>query len=396
MVEPHFFWGGFECSSHRRPDGLRLDLTAATGHEAHAFKDYRALKQMGITAVRDGVAWHRIDTRGKLDWSSALPMLDAAARANVHVSWDICHYGLPDDLDIWSEAFADRLAAFAAGLAHLVRLVTGRPGWFCPVNEISYFSWAAGDAGHMHPVCHGRSYALKRQLVRAGVAAARAIRQADRQAKILWAEPVVKVRPRSHDPQEIAEARGFHDAQYQAYDMLLGRRDPDLGGADDIVDIMGLNFYPHNQWELGGGTIGLGDFRFTPLHLLLLDYHERYGGRPLFIAETGAEGCARAAWLHYVMGEVRQAAEHGVQVDGVCLYPITDYPGWSNGRICPVGLLGMVDATGTRPVHAPLLNELRQQMRIRRNERPAPRLRLVAHAAAPTMQPDEPERVILR
>ena len=36
-----FFQAGFECSSHRRRDGVRLDLIRATGHDKHVLQDYR-------------------------------------------------------------------------------------------------------------------------------------------------------------------------------------------------------------------------------------------------------------------------------------------------------------------------------------------------------------------
>ncbi len=50
-----FFLGGFECSSHRRADGRRLDLIAATRHDQLAGQDYRLLAEHGIRAARDGV-----------------------------------------------------------------------------------------------------------------------------------------------------------------------------------------------------------------------------------------------------------------------------------------------------------------------------------------------------
>ena len=55
------------------------------------------------------------------------------------------------------------------------------------------------------------------------------------------------------------------------------------------------------------------------------------------------------------------ALEEGVPVDGICLYPVADYPGWSNGRHCKVGLLGFPDKVGQRPVHTPLADELLRQ-----------------------------------
>src|SRR4051794_18697553 len=97
-----FFLGGFECSNHRRSDGRRLDLLASTYHDRLAAKDYELLSQHGIHAVRDGLRWHLIETAsGQYDWRSFLPMLRAAERAGTRVIWDLCHYGYPDDLNIW-------------------------------------------------------------------------------------------------------------------------------------------------------------------------------------------------------------------------------------------------------------------------------------------------------
>jgi hypothetical protein len=51
-----FFIGGFECATHRRQDGRRLDLIAATHHDVKAAADYRRLAEHGIRTVRDGRA----------------------------------------------------------------------------------------------------------------------------------------------------------------------------------------------------------------------------------------------------------------------------------------------------------------------------------------------------
>ncbi|HZA94210.1 MAG TPA: hypothetical protein VE420_16425, partial [Gemmatimonadales bacterium] len=88
-----FFLGGFECSSHRRRDGRRLDLLASTGHDRLAAQDYELLSQLGIRAVRDGLRWHLIErTPGDYEWDSFLPMLRAADTAGTRVIWDLCHY----------------------------------------------------------------------------------------------------------------------------------------------------------------------------------------------------------------------------------------------------------------------------------------------------------------
>jgi len=95
----------------------------------------------------------------------------------------------------------------------------------------------------------------------------------------------------------------------------------------------------------------------------LVDIAERYR-KPLFIAETGAEGSGRPAWLHYVCDEVREAMARGADVKGICIYPVTAYPGWDNSRHCDVGLFGPIGSDGTRHVFAPLAEELNRQREI--------------------------------
>ena len=89
-----FFLGGFECSTHRRRDGRRLDLLAATKHSRLVVEDYQALARHRISSVRDGLRWHLIETApGRYDWSSLMPMLHAARGCGTQVIWDLCHYG---------------------------------------------------------------------------------------------------------------------------------------------------------------------------------------------------------------------------------------------------------------------------------------------------------------
>ena len=359
-----FFLGGFECSAHRWGDGRRLDLLASTAHDRFFEQDYRALRRHGIGAVRDGLRWHRIETSpGRYDWSSWLPMLRAARDADTQVVWDLCHYGWPDDLDIWSGTFVERFARFAAAAARVVIEETGSPPFFCTVNEISYWAWAGGEVAHFGPRCAGRGLELKRQLARASIAATDAVRRVAPEARFLHAEPGIHVEPKSRHPDDVVAAEDYRLAQFEALDMVSGRAAPELGGHPACLDIVGINFYPHNQWYFEGPTIPMGHHAFRPLRELLAEVHARYR-RPLVLAETGAEGTARASWLHYVCSEVRAAREAEVPVEGICLYPILDYPGWGNDRHCAVGLLSMPDAAGRRRIDADFAAELQGQRRI--------------------------------
>lgn len=353
-----FFMGGFDCATHRRRDGARVDSIVAQAHDRFPGQDFATVAAHGLRTVRDGLRWHLIETsRGVYDWSSWLPMLHAAEQAGVQVVWDLWHYGQPDWLDFWSPDFVERVASFAEAAARVrAELSDEIPVW-CPMNEISYYAWMAGDQAEWAPYARGRGTDVKRQLIRAAIAATDAVRRIDPRARVLWCEPCVHIVPQSMSPDDLDEARIMAEAQWESFDMLAGRKEPELGGRPDILDIVGLNFYSHNQWTPAGNFVPLGHHSWRPFSTMLTDISSRYG-RPVIVAETGAEGSARSAWIHYVASEVEQARESGVSVQGICLYPICNYPGWNDARVCPTGLLGPADETGRRPVHQPLAREL--------------------------------------
>jgi len=354
-----FIQGGFECASHRWPDGRQLDLSASTGHAYHPAQDFEAVAAHGIRTVRDGVCWHLIEAvPGRYDWRSMSLVVQSASQAGIEVIWDLCHYGIPSHVDIWSAQFPDRFAAFAREAATEIRRLSGHSSLFCPVNEMSYWAWAGGDVNHFGPGACGRGAELKRQLVRANLAAIAAIRDVDPGAIFLSAEPAIHVAPQSSS--DIETARHFDALQYEACDMLTGAMHPELGGHATSLDVIGVNYYPQNQWFWGGACIDRNDAAYRPFRHILQDVFARYD-RPILVSETGAEGDARLPWLRYICDEVHAAMRAGVVVTGICLYPITDYPGWGDDRHCETGLLGYPDGSGGRPVHQPLAEEIRLQ-----------------------------------
>lgn len=360
-----FFVGGFECSTHRSHSGRQLDLIAATGHDRHALADYRRLQAMGITVARDGLRWHLIEqTPGRYDFSSVLPLLRAARETGVQVIWDLCHYGWPTDIDIFKPEFVKRFARLARAFAHLLANETETIPFICPVNEISFFSWVGGEVGWFCPYGHERGLELKTQLVRAAIEGIEAFRDVLPGARIVHTDPLINVIAHPDTPQDAETAAGYTRAQFDAWDMLCGRTWPQLGGHEKYLDIMGLNYYVHNQWFYPERTmIPPSHPLYRPFRNILQEVYERYR-RPMFIAETGIENEERPSWLRYICGEVLAAKKAGVPLEGICLYPIVNHPGWEDDRHCYNGLWDYADENGHRIIYEPFARELRRQMRL--------------------------------
>jgi beta-glucosidase/6-phospho-beta-glucosidase/beta-galactosidase len=355
-----FFQAGFECSSHRRKDGVRLDLIRATAHDKHVLRDYRQCAELGFRTIRDGLRWHLIGKcRGEYDWSSWMPALEAAEEVGVQVIWDLFHYGSPDCIDQAAPDFPDRFTDFALAALEVQQSVSGRQPLVCPLNEINFLSWAVDD-GYFPQVGPKQRGWFKNQLVRTAITAARAIKERWPKSTIVWAEPLIHIAPHDRRRRTIQGARQNLRGMYEAYDWINGLARPELGGDPSLVDVVGWNFYPHNQWYWKGPTVPMGHHEYRPLADLLIEMAERYG-KPLFLSETGAEGSGKPSWLHYVCNEVRDAMNRGADIRGICWYPITAYPGWDNSRHAETGLLSTVVANGTRHVDERLLAEFEVQ-----------------------------------
>jgi polysaccharide biosynthesis protein PelF len=356
-----FFQGGFECSTHRRKDRRRLDVIAATRHDTLAETDYALLKSVGLRTVRDGVRWHLIETSpGYYDWSSLMPMLQSADRVGTQIIWDLLHYGWPDHIDIWSASFIDSYAAFAAATLKFMQNASPNTPIFVPINEISFTAWAGGQFDVFNPFGLGRGDELKAQLVRAAIAGMEAIWEVDPTIRFAHVEPAINVLPDLNDGKSDALAAAYNNAQFHAWDMLAGLVRPELGGSSRYMDILGINYYCHNQWRVNGGPIEVTNPDAKSFSSMLQENFRRYG-RPIFIAETGIEAELRPWWFRHVCAEVKTAVASHVPIHGICLYPVMNHPGWDDDRHCPNGLVDYSTLNFERRFDRPLLLELQRQ-----------------------------------
>lgn len=224
------------------------------------------------------------------------------------------------------------------------------------MNEISFVSWGI-SVGLF--TCEAiaeadRADAAKQQLVRATLAACDAIWLADPRARLLHCDPLIHIVPDPADPASDVLARDMCDTQYQAWDMLSGRRNPELGGAPRYLDLIGVNYYHDNQWEQGSNRRlywHLGDSRRLPLHQMLQQVWQRYQ-RPLLLAETSHVGSGRGSWILEIAAQVAQALLAGVELHGICLYPILDRPLWRRRLSGPAAVCGISICWGPIPMPA--------------------------------------------
>jgi beta-glucosidase/6-phospho-beta-glucosidase/beta-galactosidase len=328
------FWiAGFESACQINSRGVRLDMLKMTQHDRFVVNDYKMLRAFGITTVRDGIRWPCIECEGKCDFSTFVPMLEAALNNGVQVIWNILHYGWPDDLDVFSPDFVSRFARFCQSVAKVIRQTTDEVPFYAPINEISFLAWAAGDVRYIYPHHTGRAKELKRQLIRAAIAGIQEIRAVDSRARFVYVEPIIHVVPPRDRPDLALAAAIQRASQFEAWDMLAGYVQPELGGDPSYLDILAVNYYHSNEWEYPENRLRWEDTprdeRWIPLHRLLAEVYDRYQ-LPMFIGETSHFGVGRGPWILEIASEVQEARRQGVPLEGVCLYPILDRPDWDD------------------------------------------------------------------
>ena len=347
-IFPTFFMTGFECSTFVWKDRERKDYVAATGHDRHLGDDFAAAMDLGIGVAREAIRWPYVDLgRGRYDWSSVKAVQDAATEHRITPIWDLCHYGVPDGCDPFSDECRRRFVDYCRAAAEFVTASAEPPFFFTPINEITFFAAAATDLEWMYPFAKGRGDELKRALARMSIEGAKAIREVAPKARMVHVDPIIHAVP-PRDRPDLADAardEAYREA-YEGWDMLCGRLAPELGGSPDILDIVGVNAYHYSQVQLGADkkreVLGPRDPRRKPLSELLEYAWDRYR-RPIIIGETSGFQDNRAQWLRMTMEESLKALNAGVDLHGVCLYPFVDVPDWWTQKWARIGVYDVAD-----------------------------------------------------
>jgi len=365
-IFPTFFMAGFECSTFVWKDRQRKDYVAATGHDVHLKADLAAAMELGIGVVREAVRWPQVDLGGgRYDWSSVKAVQDCATACKITPIWDLCHYGLPDGCDPFTDDCRKRFVDYCRAAAEIITSSAEGPYFFTPINEITFFSAAASDLQWMYPFAKGRENELKRALARMAIEGVKATREVEPKARMVHVDPIVHAVPPPDRPDLADEARDEEQHRaMEAWDMLAGRVAPELGGSPEILDIVGVNVYHYSQVQLGQDkkreVLGPRDPRRKPLSEMLKMAWERYR-RPVIIGETSGFQDNRAEWLRMTMEESLKAINAGVELHGVCLYPFVDVPDWWSQEWAKIGIYDVADKEAFERVpDAPYIEELRR------------------------------------
>lgn len=365
-----FFQAGFEGTTGYNRHGQWIDQIAATQHDRWADEDYARLRELGILTVRESVRWPYVDgVNRRYDFSSVDPFLAASERHGIEIIHDLFHFGYPSHIDPFSEDFPRRFADYCHAVAGYIASQATGALYFTPVNEPSFFSWAAGEMGLFAPHTRGRGWELKVRLAEAAIKGIDAIRAACPGARIVNVDPLCHVAAPMGRPEAQGDVEHFNShVVFQGWDMIAGRLLPELGGSREHLDIIGVNYYWTNQWELGGDGTPLepDDPRRAPLRRLLRSLWERYGGE-IIVTETSHVDDQRAVWLRELIAETETLIEESIPLHGVCLYPILSMPEWHTpGEWAQMGLWNLEARDGKleRVLHSPMLEALLEARRL--------------------------------
>lgn len=388
-----FIWGaGIECSFIPH---LNVDQFDWTQHNRFWKDDFRrAREELGISTLRYALPWNKMEiSPGVYDWGMADERIAAAKELGLELYMDLMHFGTP----LWLKQaagdpeFPESLERFTSAMVSRYR--DSIRTW-CPCNEPLVLALFSGDFGFWPP--HARKWKgympVLSRIVQAVARSIRAVRRADPTATVLHCDNVENYK--SRDPELALEVRRRNLRRFVVLDLLLGRMDRHhplfnwvtaygLSELDlewfrtnpQMPDVLGLDYYPHSDWQLDKAGEGLRQRRSeTPIGVygIAQAYYDRYG-LPMMLTETSIEGQAinREIWLEETVEDCRRLREEGIPMLGYFWWPMVDQVDWDGalthrvGKIHEVGLFNLRrQADGTLARHAtPLVKQFAEVVR---------------------------------
>lgn len=386
---PRFLWAvGIESSALPHLD---IDQFAWTQHDRQWRDDLKRVLDAGATHLRYAIPWHWIQPeRGRFDWSRADERIDAMCELSIEPVMDVMHFGTP----LWlKQAVGD--AEFPEALeelaARMVERYRDRVKTWCPVNEPLVCALFAGDFGFWPP--HSRKWRgympVLSRIAQATSRALRATRRAAPEATVLLCDSAEHYKTRHDELRGEVALRNVR--RFVLMDLVTGRVDhrhplfawlTSYGFAEIDIDwlrsnpqspdVLGLDYYPHGDWQLEYDSGRVRQKRAdvpAGLAAVARQYYERYG-LPMLVTETSIEGkpINREIWLEQLLDQAAELRSEGVPLLGLTWWPLLDHLDWDGamthrvGKLHEVGLFKLVrQGTGElRRVETPLLAKFRE------------------------------------
>ncbi|MFN2451153.1 MAG: family 1 glycosylhydrolase, partial [Candidatus Dormibacteria bacterium] len=353
------FLGAFESTYQPQHD---VDIAETTRHTSMWREDLALLTTCGVSSLRYPVRWHRVEeAEGCYDWRHTDAVLDHLRDTGMRVVLDLCHHmSYPRWLagGFADPRFGDAYLRFAEAVARRYPWMAG----YTLFNEPFTTLFLAGSCAVFPPRLSGPE-----GFVRLTANVYPAVTEAAR----MYRDLVPKARYLHVDSCEQHDAAGPEGEEYTALandrrflltDIMLGRHlDPDrpflrelreAGGERLLeirpghIDVLGLDYYAHSQWQFSGWGRGIGGSPApAPLADVIENYWRRYG-LECAIGETNIRGnpSDRASWLRYTLEQCEIAVARGVNLTQYCWFPTVDSCDWSSllvrseGNVDPVGV----------------------------------------------------------
>jgi beta-glucosidase/6-phospho-beta-glucosidase/beta-galactosidase len=366
MSRADFQWmTGFECSAFPQ---IGADELEETQHYRWWASDLVRLRDVGITLIRYGIPWHRVNPRPhEYDWSWTDQAMDLLGLLGITPIVDLFHYGTPLWIEggimnpIFGEMQGWYARAFAERYPHL--------RYYTPTNEPYIEATFGAEWAIWYPFLRGDHNAVRAiKNVTEGICRAMAeVRRVQPQALMMIADTCEYYHSVDGAFQEEATFRterrflvhdlyqGLVNRQHPmwAYMVRYGLEEWELEWflANPVrLDILGLDYYKHSEHQLRRGPNG-ERIDETAEHQhgwaeMARQYSTRYGGIPVILAETNVGGPVedRVAWFEQIVAQTRQARAAGVPIAGLTYYGAIDHVDWDtalrvrNLNINPCGM----------------------------------------------------------
>jgi beta-glucosidase/6-phospho-beta-glucosidase/beta-galactosidase len=359
-----FLWGvGIESSAIPQLD---VDQFEWTQHNRFWREDLRLVaEELGLRHLRYAIPWQYMEPEpGRFDWTIADARLALCHELGIAPMLDVMHFGTPRWLPqaVGDPRFPECLERLTAAMAERYRGVVST---WCPCNEPLVTSLFSGDFGFWPP--HSRRWrGYMPVLARVAIATSRAIaaiRSAAPEASVLLCDAADAFQ--SRDASLAEEVRFRNLRRFLLLDLLTGAVDgehplhrwlDDYGFSElDLTwlrthpqapDVIGLDYYPHSDWELERGSHGITQRRASAplgLYRVARDFHRRYG-LPMLLSETSIEGkpINREVWLTQMVRDARRLRDAHVPLVGMIWWPLFDHVDWDGALTHRIGKLHQV------------------------------------------------------